>query len=166
MLHARLLLRRLRLLTQDLLHLSMSRHVLMHAPVHAGSLADAQVRLLEQRDALAEALLRHPAATQGPRLSAVAAVWLGVSAVAAARLGVGTHLLNMSVIASSSCCCAACIGRTQPGCAGQRAQVAGWSGETLGRRFYPPRTRYLKHCPRPSVARDTDARSCCVRGGP
>ena len=65
LLHACLLLRRLRLLSEDLLHLSMSRHVLVHAPVHAGSLANAQVRLLEQRDALAEALLRHPAATRG-----------------------------------------------------------------------------------------------------
>ena len=63
-LHA-LLLSRLRLLAEDLLHLSMSRHVLVHAPVYAGSLANAQVRLLEQRDALAEALLRHPAATRG-----------------------------------------------------------------------------------------------------
>ena len=107
LLHACLLLRRLRLLSEDLLHLSMSRHVLVHAPVHAGSLANAQVRLLEQRDALAEALLRHPAATQG--CGSANGRDIRTHGYRAARLGVSTHLLNISVIASSSCCCAACM---------------------------------------------------------
>lgn len=105
-LHTRLL-SRLRLLSEDLLHLSMSRHVLVHAPVHAGSFANAQVRLLEQRDALAEALLRHPAATQG--CGSANGRESRTHSSRAARLGVSTHLLNISVIASSSCCCAACM---------------------------------------------------------
>ena len=100
----RLLLRGGCVFAQDLLHLRVRCHVLVHAAVHTRGLANAQLWLLVKSDALAEALLSHPADTPGGRFG------LGERAAGGAREAkAAAHLLNMSVIASSSLCCAACM---------------------------------------------------------
>lgn len=98
--HALLLLRCCCMLAEDLLHLCVRCHVLVNASVDASCLAHAQLRLLVHCHTLAIALLGHPADARRETVMSARHTVLGSGRA---------HLLNMSVMASSSFCCAACM---------------------------------------------------------